>query len=148
SSYSMADPTIHNLSCQDFTTHATLTGTDDNWGNGDATNKETGCVDALYVAQTEYKMLASWDGRSGMDGAGPIRIGLDDENAYYDGSQVALGHNTANQWIGVMDVIGHEMGHGVDDHTPGGISGSGTQEFVADTFGASTEWYANESAPY
>jgi Thermolysin metallopeptidase, alpha-helical domain/Putative Ig domain len=40
-------------------------------------------------------------------------------------------------------VLGHEQGHGIDDHTPGGISGNGTQEFVADTFGAATEWYAN-----
>ena len=40
-------------------------------------------------------------------------------------------------------MVGHELGHGIDDHTPGGISGSGTQEFVADTFGAATEWYAN-----
>ena len=44
-----------------------------------------------------------------------------------------------------MDVIAHEMGHGVDDHTPGGISGNGTQEFVADIFGAMTEWYANNA---
>jgi hypothetical protein len=48
----------------------------------------------------------------------------------------------------VLDVLGHEMGHGVDDHTPGGISGAGTQEFVADTFGAATEWYANEPSGY
>ena len=40
-------------------------------------------------------------------------------------------------------MVAHEFGHGVDDHTPGGISGGGTQEFVADTFGAATEWYAN-----
>lgn len=151
SSYSMTDPTITNLKCQDFTTHATLTGTDDLWGNGDGTSKETGCVDALFVAQTEYKMLANWLGRNGMDGSGgawPIRMGLNDENAYYDGTQLAIGHNTANQWIGSLDVVGHEMGHGVDDHTPGGISGNGTQEFVADTFGAATEWYANEPSPY
>jgi Zn-dependent metalloprotease len=151
STYSMTDPTIRNLSCQDFTTHATLTGPDDVWGTGNATSKETGCVDALFVAQTEYKMLASWLGRNGMDGSGgawPIRMGLNDENAYYDGTQVAVGHNTANQWIGELDVVGHEMGHGIDDHTPGGISGSGTQEFVADTFGAETEWYANEPAAY
>ena len=43
----------------------------------------------------------------------------------------------------MLDVLGHEQGHGVDDHTPGGISGNGTQEFVADTFGAATEWFAN-----
>src|SRR5262249_39692900 len=30
----------------------------------------------------------------------------------------------------------------------GGISGSGTQEFVADTFGAMTEWYSNQAAAY
>jgi zinc metalloprotease ZmpA len=36
----------------------------------------------------------------------------------------------------------------VDDHTPGGISRRGTQEFVADTFGAATEWFANEPSPY
>jgi hypothetical protein len=40
------------------------------------------------------------------------------------------------------------MGHGIDDHTPGGISANGTQEFIADTFGASTEWFAGEPAPF
>jgi hypothetical protein len=93
-------------------------------------------------------MLADWLGRSGPDGAGgawPIRVGLNDLNAFYDGSQVQIGHNQAGGWIGALDVIAHEQGHGVDDHTPGSISRSGTQEFVADTFGAATEWYANES---
>ncbi len=149
STYSLKDPTITNLSCQDFSTKATLTGTDDSWGNGNATSKETGCADALFSAQTEYKMLSSWLGRNGMNGSGgawPLRVGLNDQNAYYDGTQVAIGKNTAGQWIGTLDVVGHEMGHGIDDNTPGGISGSGTQEFVADTFGAATEWYANESS--
>ena len=91
-------------------------------------------------------MLSAWDGPNSFNGAGgwPIRIGLDDENAYYDGTQVQIGHNTQGQWIPVLDVLGHEQGHGIDDHTPGGISGAGTQEFVADTFGAATEWYAND----
>ena len=30
-----------------------FSGTDDVWGNGNGTNRETGCVDALFVAQTE-----------------------------------------------------------------------------------------------
>jgi hypothetical protein len=139
------------MPCQDAATNRTFTGSDDVWGNGVATNKETGCVDALFVADTEKKMLSAWDGRNGMDGSGgawPIRIGLNDENAYYDGTQVQVGHNTAGDWIPVLDVLGHEMGHGVDDHTPGGISGGNTQEFVADTFGAATEWYANEPSGY
>ncbi|MFG1906002.1 M4 family metallopeptidase [Kribbella sp. NPDC048928] len=151
STYSMKDPNTTNLSCQDAANNTTFSGPDDNWGNGTATNRETGCVDALFSAQTEKKMLSDWLGRNGMDGNGgawPIRVGLNDENAYYDGSQVQIGHNSAGGWIGSIDVLAHEMGHGIDDHTPGGISGSGTQEFVADTFGAATEWYSNQSSPY
>ena len=149
--FSMKDPTITNLSCQDAANNTTFSGADDAWGNGNATNRETGCVDALFGAQTEAKMLSQWLGRNAMDGAGgawPIRVGLADVNAFYDGTQVQVGHNNANQWIGAIDVIAHEMGHGIDDHTPGGISGSGTQEFVADTFGAATESFANEPAPF
>ena len=149
--FSMRDPTITNLSCQDAANNTVFSGPDDLWGNGTATVRETGCVDALFGAQTEARMLTTWLGRNAMDGAGgawPIRVGLADVNAFYDGTQVQVGHNNANQWIGSIDVIAHEMGHGIDDHTPGGISGSGTQEFVADTFGAATEWFAAEPAPF
>ncbi len=147
STYSMKDSSATTLVCQDAATNVTFAGGDDAWGNGDATSRETGCVDAFYSAEQERQMLSAWDGRSGMDGSGgwvPIRVGLADVNAYYDGTQVQVGHTqTGGKWIGSIDVVAHEMGHGVDDHTPGGISGNGTQEFVADTFGAATEWYAN-----
>ncbi|MEH0844212.1 M4 family metallopeptidase [Micromonospora sp. CPCC 205711] len=151
STYSMKDPSATNLSCQDAATNTTFTGSDDVWGNGTGTNKETGCVDALFAAQTEHKMLSQWLGRNGADGNGgywPIRVGLNDQNAYYDGTQVQIGKNTAGQWIGSLDVVAHEIGHGIDDKTPGGISGNGTQEFVADVFGAATEWFANEPSTY
>ena len=149
--YSMTTPGAPTLVCQDLATNTTFTGPDDDWGNGNATNRETGCVDALYAAQQEKLMLKGWLGRNGMNGSGgwvPIRVGLDDLNAFYDGYEVQIGHNSANQWIGSLDVVAHEFGHGIDDSTPGGISGNGTQEFVADTFGASTEYYDNQPAPY
>ncbi|MEV6604626.1 M4 family metallopeptidase [Kutzneria sp. NPDC051319] len=151
SNFSLKDPVLTNVSCQDAANNTTFTKTSDSWGTGNATSKETGCVDALFGVQTENKMLSQWLGRNSFDGNGggwPIRVGLADENAYYDGSQVQIGHNSQNQWIGSIDVVAHEHGHGIDDHTPGGISGNGTQEFVADVFGASTEWFANEPAPY
>ncbi|SBT45914.1 M4 family metallopeptidase [Micromonospora narathiwatensis] len=151
STYSMKDPNVTNQSCQDAANNTTFSKSTDTWGNGTATNKETGCVDALFAAQTEHKMLSQWLGRNGANGSGgawPIRVGLNDQNAYYDGTQVQIGKNTAGQWIGSLDVVAHEIGHGIDDKTPGGISGSGTQEFVADTFGAATEWFANEPAAY
>jgi len=146
STFSLKDPVETTLSCQDAANNTTFSGPDDVWGNGTGTSKETGCVDALYVAQTQTKMLSQWLGRNGQDGNGgawPLRVGLNDQNAFYDGTQVQIGKNTAGQWIASADVVGHELGHGIDDHTPGGISGKGTQEFVADTFGASTEWFAN-----
>ncbi|WP_156213821.1 M4 family metallopeptidase [Lentzea aerocolonigenes] len=151
STFSMKDPNLTNVSCQDAANNTTFTKSSDTWGNGTATNRETGCVDVLFAAQTESKMLTQWLGRNGFDGNGggwPMRVGLNDQNAYYDGSQVQIGKNTAGQWIGSLDVVAHELGHGIDDHTPGGISGAGTQEFVADVFGASTEWFANEPSPY
>ncbi|GLY05113.1 zinc metalloprotease [Actinoplanes sp. NBRC 101535] len=146
STYTMRDPSMTTLSCQNATGNAIFSGTDNVWGNGTGTNRETGCVDAFYVAQKQKAMLSSWLGRNGFNGSGggwPIRVGLADQNAYYDGTQIQIGYNTSSQWIASADVVGHELGHGIDDTTPGGISNGNTQEFVADTIGAATEWYAN-----
>ncbi|GLW30102.1 M4 family metallopeptidase [Actinoplanes regularis] len=146
STYSLKDPSIATLTCQDASTNTTFSGTDNAWGNGTGSNKETGCVDAFYSAQKEKAMLSTWLGRTGFSssgGAWPIRVGLNDQNAYYDGTQVQIGKNTAGNWIASADVLGHEIGHGIDDNTPGGISNSGTQEFVGDVFGAATEAFAN-----
>jgi len=153
SGFSMADPTIPGLSCQDLATGSVMTNSVDTWGNGDAANRQTACVDALFAAQTENRMLTQWLGRNSFDGQGgawPIKIGLNDLNAFYDpdSPQVQIGHNQVGQWIPSLDVLGHEMGHGIDAHTPGGLSNDSTKEFVADAFGAATEWFANEPAPF
>jgi len=152
SSFSMTDPTATTLKCQDAATNVTFSGTDDAWGNGDPTNRETGCVDALYAAQQMKGMMSSWLGRNGMNGTGgwvPIRVGLNDVNAYYDGTQVQIGHSqTGGRWISGMDVVAHEFGHGVDDKTPGGISGGGTQEFIGDALATATEYYDAQPSPY
>ncbi|MBO9521900.1 MAG: M4 family metallopeptidase [Nocardioidaceae bacterium] len=159
STFQLKHPTITNFSCTNMS-FTVLSGTDDHWGNGVGNNVETGCVDSYFGVQTENSMLSSWLGRNSFDGAGgawPIRVGLNDTNAFYcDGSfgcpsggmQVQIGHNSAGDWIGTLDVLGHEMGHGIDDHTPGGISGSGTQEFIGDVFGTATEAFANEPSTY
>ena len=149
--FSLRDPAHPTEQCQDAATNRTFTGTDDVWGNGNATNRETGCAEAMFVMQKENQMLTQWLGRNSFDGNGggwPVRVGLNDLNAFYDGNQVQIGHNQQNQWISSLDVLAHELGHGIDDHTPGGISRRGTQEFVADVFGASTEWFANEPSPF
>ncbi|MEN3359872.1 MAG: hypothetical protein V7637_3854, partial [Mycobacteriales bacterium] len=112
SSFSMTDSTRPGISCRNNTSGAVLTGTDDVWGNGNGTVLETGCVDAMFSVQREWDMFGSWFGRSGINGSGrgfPLRVGLNDENAFWNGSSVTVGHNTANQWIGSFDVVGHEF---------------------------------------
>jgi Zn-dependent metalloprotease len=152
SSYSMVDPTRSGVKCGDFDTKATFTGSDDNWGNGSASNRETGCADILFATQKEWDMVGNWLGRNGLTGNGtgwPMYVGLNDLNAYWNGSSINIGHNQANKWIGSIDVVAHENGHGIDQYTPGGSDHeNGLGEATGDIFGALTEAYANEPAPY
>jgi Zn-dependent metalloprotease len=150
SSFSMTDTTRPGLKCGGQNGSA-YTGTDDAWGTGAGTNLETACVDALWGAQREVDMLSSWFNRNGILGSGsnpPIRVGLADVNAYWNGSYVNFGHNQANDRQATpIDVVGHEMGHAIFQTTPGG-AGSGNEngginEATGDIFGALTEAYAN-----
>nr|BFE72618.1 M4 family metallopeptidase [Actinoplanes digitatis] len=149
-SYSMTDTTRPGLKCGGQNGSA-YTGTDDAWGTGSGTNLETACVDALWGAQRQADMLSGWFGRNGILGNGntpPIRVGLADVNAYWNGTYTNFGHNQANtRQATPVDVVAHEMGHAVFQSTPGG-AGSGNEngginEATGDIFGALTEAYAN-----
>ncbi|MFF4453563.1 M28 family peptidase [Streptomyces goshikiensis] len=151
--YSLRDPNRPGLSCADYSTGSVFSKSSDSWGTGNATSKETGCTDLMFAAQKQWNMLSQWLGRNGVDGNGrsfPGKVGLSDLNAYWDGSSVTIGRNSANEWIAGIDVVGHEYGHAIDSNTPGGTSGqeSGLGEGTGDIFGALTEAYANEPAPY
>ncbi|MET9960442.1 M28 family peptidase [Streptomyces sp. NPDC006326] len=152
-SYSLRDPNRPGLSCADYSSGTVFTKSSDSWGTGNPTSKETGCTDLMFAAQKQWDMLAQWLGRNGVSGNGrsfPGKVGLGDLNAYWDGSSVTIGHNSANEWIAGIDVVGHEYGHAIDSNTPGGTSGqeAGLGEGTGDIFGALTEAYANEPAPY
>ncbi|GHJ47660.1 hypothetical protein Cs7R123_50020 [Catellatospora sp. TT07R-123] len=150
--YSLRDPSRPGLSCADYSTGTVFSGSDDSWGNGVGTSKETGCVDVMYAAQKQWDMLVNWLGRNGHNGNGgswPALVGLNEVNAYWDGTRITIGHNNANEWISAMDVVGHEYGHGIDSNTPGGAGQeAGLGEGTGDIFGALTEAYANQSSAY
>jgi Zn-dependent metalloprotease len=149
-SFSMQDSTRPGIRCGGQN-GATFTGTDDNWGNGSGTNLETACVDALYAVQREWDMLGSWLGRNGINGSGggfPARVGLNDANAFWNGSITNFGHSSDNlRQATPIDVVAHEYGHAIFQTTPGG-AGSGNEngglnEGTGDLFGAMTEAFAN-----
>ncbi|MEU3397310.1 M28 family peptidase [Streptomyces filamentosus] len=151
SQYVLRDTTRPGLQCSDYNGGVFTKATDD-WGTGSATSRETGCVDVMYAAQKQSDMLKEWLGRNGHNGSGgswPTRVGLNELNAYWDGSTVTIGRNTANKWIAGMDVVAHEYGHGLDSNTPGGANNeSGLGEATGDIMGALTEAYANQPAPF
>ncbi|GLY41645.1 zinc metalloprotease [Amycolatopsis sp. NBRC 101858] len=150
STYTLRDPGRTGISCG-REGGSVYSGPDNAWGNGTGTDLETACVDTLFGVQTEWKMLADWLGRNGINGSGtgyPASVGLSDVNAYWNGSSTHFGHSQDNQRQATsMDVVGHEFGHGIFQFTPGG-AGSGNEnggmnESTGDIFGALTEAYAN-----
>ncbi|MEV6957029.1 M28 family peptidase [Streptomyces sp. NPDC051183] len=153
STYSLRDPNRTGLSCADYSSGTVFSKSSDSWGTGNPTSKETGCTDLMFAAQKQWDMLGQWLGRNGFNGNGrgfPGKVGLNDLNAYWDGSSVTIGRNSANEWIAGLDVVAHEYGHAIDSNTPGGTSGqeAGLGEATGDIFGALTEAYANEPSPY
>ncbi|MFD4262290.1 M20/M25/M40 family metallo-hydrolase [Streptomyces sp. NPDC058534] len=151
SSYVLRDTTRPGLQCSDYN-GGLFTGSDDDWGTGNASSRETGCVDVMFAAQKQSDMLREWLGRNGHNGNGgswPVRVGLNQLNAYWDGSTVTIGHNSAGKWIAGMDVVAHEFGHGLDSYTPGGANHeSGLGEATGDIMGALTEAYTDQPVPY
>lgn len=150
SSFSMTDPARSGVKCGGQN-GAAYTGTDDVWGNATGTSLETACVDVLYAVGKEWDMLAAWLGRNGIKGNGtgyPARVGLDDVNAYWDGSITNFGHSEDGaRQLAAIDIVAHENGHGIFYTTPGGSTGGnetgGMNEATGDIFGALTEFYAN-----
>ncbi|MFI5533863.1 M28 family peptidase [Kitasatospora sp. NPDC051853] len=152
-SYSLRDPNRPGLTCSDYSTNQVFSKSSDTWGTGASTSKETGCADVFFAAQKEWNMLRDWLGRNGHNGTGgswPVKVGLNEVNAYWNGSSISIGRNNANEWIASIDVVGHEFGHGIDQFTPGGAASNeaGLGEATGDIMGALTEAYANQSAPY
>ena len=93
----------------------------------------------------------SWLGRNGINGSGggfPARVGLNQVNAFWNGSFTNFGHSSDNQRQATpQDVVAHEYGHAIFQTTPGG-AGSGNEngglnEATGDIFGALTEHFAN-----
>jgi Zn-dependent metalloprotease len=149
STYRMVDTARSGVSCANQS-GTIFTGPDDVWGNGSGTNLETACVDVLYSTDKEVDMLSAWLGRSGVKGNGtnyPARVGLNDVNAYYDGTMVNFGHSDdGTRQLTAIDIVAHENGHGVFQTTPGASTGDGEtggmNESAGDIFGALTEAYA------
>ncbi|NUR15401.1 MAG: M4 family metallopeptidase [Dermatophilaceae bacterium] len=133
-------------------TGTTFTDSDDVWGNGLQSNRQSAAVDAHYGAGKTYDYYNTQLGRAGIwnNGTGArsrVHYGQSYANAFWDGTQMTYGDGTNNAAPLVeLDVAGHEMSHGVTENTANltysGESG-GLNEATSDIFGTAVEWYAN-----
>ena len=81
-------------------------------------------VDAHFFAETVYDFYKGL-GRDSIDGAGmkiisTVHYGNAWENAAWDGTQMVYGDgdpNTSYPYSAGLDVVAHELTHGVDEHT-------------------------------
>ncbi|WP_035374499.1 M4 family metallopeptidase, partial [Pseudoduganella violaceinigra] len=136
------------------------TNTTNTWGdgqqyNGGSTtnaNGQTAAVNALWGLMNTYDTLKNVMGWSSLDGnntATYIAVHVDNnyDNAFFDPSCkcMYIGDGSSFYSLGSIDVIGHEMGHGVTDATSNltysGESG-GLNESNSDITGEMVEAYA------
>jgi len=125
---------------------------DTSFGNGSNSNRESAAVDAHYGGATTFDYFKLVHGRNGIFGDGrgaPSRVhyGNNYVNAFWDGSKMTYGDGDGVSFgpLVSLDVAGHEMTHGVTEHTAGlTYSGEpgGINEATSDIFGTMVEFYA------
>jgi Zn-dependent metalloprotease len=137
------------------------TNTTNVWGDGQQyisggsttnANGQTAAVNALWGLMNTYdglKNVLGWSSLDGNNTATYIAVHVDNnyDNAFYSDTCkcMFIGDGSSFKNLGSIDVIGHEMGHGVTDSTSGliysGESG-GLNESNSDIVGEAIEAYA------
>ncbi|WP_433797609.1 M28 family peptidase [Actinoplanes sp. CA-252034] len=157
--FEMRDPARGGMRTLNDRTGQILTDADDKWGTGAGSDITTGGVDTQYAGGVLWDMLKARFNRNGIDGKGgaaTMFVGLTDVNAFYscagtgdanrDQTKYGRTSDGARQ-VNSVDVVAHELGHGVFCHTPGGSRGTtnetgGLNEATGDIFGTMAEHFA------
>jgi Zn-dependent metalloprotease/subtilisin family serine protease len=113
-------------------------------------------VDAHYYAGVTYDYFKNVFERNGIDDEGKeiksiVHYGEDYNNAYWDGEYVVFGDGDGEEFrslSGGLDVVAHELTHGVTEHTAGLIyeyEPGAINEAMSDIFGTLVEFYDNRN---
>ncbi len=130
----------------------------DVWGNGLAGNPESAGVDAHFGAEKTWDYYKYVFGRLGIDGAGykmvnRVHYGTNYNNAFWNGSLMTYGDGDGTRFTPLVsvDVVGHEITHGLTQKTAGLIyskeSGALNESF-SDIFGTAVEFYSGINPDY
>jgi Zn-dependent metalloprotease len=135
-----------------------FTDTDNEWGNGATSDRASAAVDVVYGTGQTWDYYLQTFGRNGIanDGkASRSRVHYDVNlgNAFWSDACFCMTYGDGSGASGLktvvgLDVIGHEMSHGVTSHTAGlyyfGDAG-GLNEANSDIFGTMVEFFANNA---
>jgi Zn-dependent metalloprotease len=131
----------------------TFTDADNVWGNGTIGDRASAGVDAQYGAEKTSDYFKNVLGRNGIwdNGVGArsrVHYGNGYANSYWDGTQMTYGDGIGNAHpLDELDVVGHEMTHGLTQNTAGLLDvgeAGGLNEATSDIFGTAVEWYADD----
>lgn len=117
---------------------------------GDPESKDVAVNEAFDALGATYKFYKEVFGRDSIDGKGMLMLGIvhydkDLDNAYWDSTEMVFGDGQYfNRFTADLSVPGHELTHGVTEHTanldyqnqPGALN-----EHISDAFGAMIEQY-------
>lgn len=113
---------------------------------------EKAAVSAHYFAGVVYDFYKNLFSRNSLDNNGmsiisTVHYGRNYNNAFWDGTQMVYGDGDGSEFTylsGDLDVVGHEMTHGVDEHTANlnyqNQSGA-LNESISDVFGVLIQTY-------
>jgi len=158
--YELKDSTRGNTSITDmgngYRTNGTLmVDADNRWGNGQQTDRVSAGVDAAYGFQQTWDFYKNAFGRTGIrnDGVGAfgaVHYSINYANAFWNNDCFCMsfgdGDGVQMRPLVSIDIIGHEVSHGVmhatADMTYSSESG-GLNEANSDIFGTMIEFFAN-----
>lgn len=130
----------------------------DVWGNGLASNDESAAVDVFFGMARTWDYYKYVHGRDGIDGAGfkmvaRVHYGSNYNNAFWNGTNITFGDGNGTTFSPLvsLDVVAHEITHGVTEKTAGLIyskeSGALNESF-SDIFGTMVEYYSGINPDY
>jgi Zn-dependent metalloprotease len=123
-------------------------------GEGDPPSDDDAVNEAYDGADNVYDFYKDVLGRDSIDGQGlelvsSVHYGAGFDNAFWNGAQMVYGDGSGHLFVEggltkAVDVIGHEMTHGVTQHTAGlryGSQPGALNESISDVFGALVKQY-------
>ncbi|MFV0266448.1 MAG: M4 family metallopeptidase [Draconibacterium sp.] len=141
-----------------YTTAADFTDNDNIWTTAEFhnSNKDATALDAHWGAMMTYDYFSQTHSRNSIDNNGYqlknyvntdlTGFGFENsDNAFWDGNVMTYGMGTSLGSLVSLDIIAHEIGHGLDEHTSDLIyerESGAIDEGLSDIWGSMVEFFA------